>query len=80
MSEKKPLRVLMLHASVGSGHTRAAVALILRTGANGPEVLFIERAASADDPWSGDLGFPGGKMEKEDRDPRQTAERHCQLF
>jgi hypothetical protein len=56
-------------------HARAAVALILRTGSCGLEMLFIERALRADDPWSGDLGFPGGKVEAGERDPRLTAER-----
>jgi 8-oxo-dGTP pyrophosphatase MutT (NUDIX family) len=55
--------------------TRAAVALILREGEQGPEALFIERAARDGDPWSGDIGFPGGKLEQEDGTPRQTAER-----
>jgi 8-oxo-dGTP pyrophosphatase MutT (NUDIX family) len=57
------------------GHIRAAVALILREGTRGLEVLFIERAPRAGDPWSGDLGFPGGKEEEADSDPRQSAER-----
>ncbi len=56
-------------------HTRAAVALILRESEHGPEVLFIERAARDGDPWSGDIGFPGGKLEEEDNTPRQAAER-----
>lgn len=55
--------------------TRAAVALILRRGRDDLEVLFIERARHAGDPWSGDLGFPGGKVERHDIDARQTAER-----
>jgi len=55
--------------------TRAAVALILREGEKGPEALFIERAARDGDPWSGDIGFPGGKLEAEDGTPRQAAER-----
>jgi 8-oxo-dGTP pyrophosphatase MutT (NUDIX family) len=55
--------------------TRAAVALILRSSPAGAEVLFIERAAHAGDPWSGDLGFPGGKVETDDRDARLAAER-----
>lgn len=57
------------------GYTRAAVALILRAGTHGLEVLFIERAPRSGDPWSGDLGFPGGKAEEADSDPRQSAER-----
>jgi len=56
-------------------HTRAAVALVLRTGGQGTEVLFIERAPRAGDPWSGDIGFPGGKVEAGDSGTRQTAER-----
>ncbi len=57
------------------GFTRAAVALILRKGTGGMEILFIERAPREGDPWSGDIGFPGGKMEAAESDPRQTAER-----
>lgn len=55
--------------------TRAAVALILRSSRSGHEVLFIERAAHDGDPWSGDLGFPGGKVEESDGDERLAAER-----
>ena len=55
--------------------TPTAVALILRASPAGPEILFIERASHEGDPWSGNLGFPGGKVERRDRDARQTAER-----
>ncbi len=54
---------------------RAAVALILRGRGNDPEILFIERARHENDPWSGDLGFPGGRLEPGDPDLRSTAER-----
>lgn len=57
------------------GLTPAAVALILREGGRGLEVLFIERASHDGDPWSGDLGFPGGKVEAGDAGPREAAER-----
>ncbi len=57
------------------GLTPAAVALILREGRGGAEVLFIERASHDGDPWSGDLGFPGGKIEPGDAGPRGGAER-----
>lgn len=53
----------------------AAVAMILRAGETGPKVLFIERAHHEGDPWSGDLGFPGGKVEAGDGEPRTAAER-----
>lgn len=51
----------------------AAVAMILREGDEGTEVLFIRRAEHEKDPWSGDLGFPGGGIEKEDADDKATA-------
>ncbi len=54
---------------------RAAVALVLRAGASGPEVLFIERAQHDDDPWSGHLSFPGGRLEPGDATLRDAAER-----
>ncbi|HEY7747042.1 MAG TPA: CoA pyrophosphatase [Desulfuromonadales bacterium] len=53
----------------------AAVAMVLRDATRGPEILFIERARHASDPWSGDLGFPGGKIEAGDEEPRRAAER-----
>lgn len=65
-----------LHVEIPSSALfHAAVALILRMGNNGVEVLFIERAAHDGDPWSGDLGFPGGKIEPGDDGPRAAAER-----
>ena len=57
--------------------TQAAVSLILRTTTVGPEILFIERARHDGDPWSGDLGFPGGKVEKSDGEDRRAAEREA---
>lgn len=54
---------------------QAAVAMILRRGPEGAELLFIERARRQGDPWSGDIGFPGGKVEAEDPDSRRAAER-----
>lgn len=71
-------RILAGHepALHNAGHlTQAAVALILRGGPGGPHLLFIERAAHDGDPWSGDLAFPGGKIEAGDGDPRSAAER-----
>jgi 8-oxo-dGTP pyrophosphatase MutT (NUDIX family) len=54
--------------------TRAAVAMILRQCSEDMEMLFIERAADERDPWSGNLAFPGGKVEPGE-EPRQAAER-----
>ena len=57
----------------GRGH--AAVAMVLRTASAGLEVLFIERAEHPGDPWSGHMAFPGGRLERDERDPRSAAER-----
>jgi 8-oxo-dGTP pyrophosphatase MutT (NUDIX family) len=42
---------------------RAAVALILREAGAGLEILFIRRAEHPQDPWSGQMAFPGGRAE-----------------
>jgi 8-oxo-dGTP pyrophosphatase MutT (NUDIX family) len=57
------------------GHRRAAVALLLAETECGGQILFIERATHPGDPWSGNIAFPGGKVEPDDRDPRHAAER-----
>ena len=55
---------------------RAAVAVVLRDGAGGGvEVLLIERAHKAGDPWSGHMAFPGGRQDPTDLSARHTAER-----
>jgi len=38
-------------------------------------MLFIKRALNENDPWSGNISFPGGKVENGDGEPRLTAER-----
>jgi 8-oxo-dGTP pyrophosphatase MutT (NUDIX family) len=55
--------------------THAAVALVLREGPAGLQVLFIERAPHENDPWSGNISFPGGKVEDGDGGARAAAER-----
>ena len=54
---------------------RAAVALILRQGDQGIEVLLIQRAKHPQDPWSGNLGFPGGRIDPGDATPYDAAVR-----
>jgi 8-oxo-dGTP pyrophosphatase MutT (NUDIX family) len=53
----------------------AAVAVILREVDGVPEVLFIERAKRAGDPWSGHMAFPGGRLDPADEGARNAAER-----
>jgi 8-oxo-dGTP pyrophosphatase MutT (NUDIX family) len=53
---------------------RSAVAAIFRAGEGGEaELLFMRRAKHELDPWSGQIGFPGGRREDEDRDLLHTA-------
>jgi 8-oxo-dGTP pyrophosphatase MutT (NUDIX family) len=58
----------------GTPPINAAVAMILRQTREDMEVLFIERTSDERDPWSGNLAFPGGRVELGE-EPRQTAER-----
>jgi 8-oxo-dGTP pyrophosphatase MutT (NUDIX family) len=57
------------------GRRRAAVAVVLHEAAAGPELLFIERAERFGDPWSGQMAFPGGRVDPGDADARAAAER-----
>jgi 8-oxo-dGTP pyrophosphatase MutT (NUDIX family) len=52
---------------------RAAVALILCPAGDGLELLFIRRAQHPKDPWSGQIGLPGGHQELSDSDLLATA-------
>ncbi|HEX8190634.1 MAG TPA: CoA pyrophosphatase [Pyrinomonadaceae bacterium] len=54
---------------------RAAVALVLREGLEGPELLVIKRSEAERDHWSGHLALPGGRVEPEDENLLATAAR-----
>jgi 8-oxo-dGTP pyrophosphatase MutT (NUDIX family) len=52
------------------------VAAILHETTDGDtRLLFIQRALRNGDPWSGDLAFPGGRLDPADADERAAAER-----
>jgi 8-oxo-dGTP pyrophosphatase MutT (NUDIX family) len=69
-------RALAAHVpTVREAGGRAAVAVVLRNGAGGVEVLLIERAHKPGDPWSGHMAFPGGRQDPTDLTARDTAER-----
>ncbi len=53
----------------------AAVAVVLRDGARGLEVLLIQRTTRPGDPWSGHMSFPGGRVEADDEGPLGAAVR-----
>jgi 8-oxo-dGTP pyrophosphatase MutT (NUDIX family) len=54
---------------------QAAVAMILHPADDGLQMLFIERSRHPGDPWSGNLAFPGGRVDPGDADARAAAER-----
>jgi len=53
----------------------AAVALILVPAGSNLEMLFIKRAEQPGDPWSGQMGLPGGRRETTDGDLLDTVVR-----
>jgi 8-oxo-dGTP pyrophosphatase MutT (NUDIX family) len=52
---------------------KAAVAVVLRDGDGGVELLFIRRAEHPRDPWSGQMGLPGGRVDPGDVSPLAAA-------
>ncbi len=52
--------------------------MVLREEGSDLSLLFIERALSQGDRWSGHIAFPGGRVDAEDAGPRETAERETQ--
>jgi 8-oxo-dGTP pyrophosphatase MutT (NUDIX family) len=54
----------------------AAVSVII-AGEDRPSMLLIKRAEHSDDPWSGQVAFPGGKMGEGDRSAKETAIREA---
>ncbi len=57
-----------------SGLRSAAVSVVV-IDKSAPKLLLIRRAERAGDPWSGQIAFPGGKSQPEDKGIRGTAVR-----
>lgn len=55
----------------------AAVTIVLRDGERGLEVLLVRRAKREGDPWSGQVGLPGGRHREEDGTMIRTAFREA---
>jgi 8-oxo-dGTP pyrophosphatase MutT (NUDIX family) len=53
----------------------AAVAMILRYETNDLSILFVKRVENMADPWSGQIGLPGGKREPGDKNLQQNVTR-----
>lgn len=56
------------------GPRHAAVAVVIRVTPD-PHLLLIRRSRSDNDPWSGHMALPGGRLEEQDRDLLATAVR-----
>ena len=65
---------LVPHEPPQKGQRFAAVSIIVRD-TQFPSVLLIKRADRSGDPWSGQIAFPGGKMQSGDGTARDTAVR-----
>ena len=58
-----PKQEALCHPSSG----RAAVAILVREDIDATKLLMIRRAIREGDPWSGHMGFPGGRREPSDK-------------
>lgn len=70
------VRALLDRYPVGAPPRReagAAVLILLREGVREPEVLLIERSERPDDPASGQVALPGGRVHESDASLRETA-------
>jgi 8-oxo-dGTP pyrophosphatase MutT (NUDIX family) len=56
---------------------RAAVALVLAGDDSRLQMCFIRRSTRADDPWSGQMAFPGGRVSAGDVSAQAVAEREA---
>ncbi len=69
-------RLAVVEPRSAGDEPRAAVATILREPEPGrPEVLLIRRAEHPQDPWSGHMAFPGGRLDPTDPSLEHTAVR-----
>ena len=57
---------------------QAAIAIILRDSKRGTEFLLMQRAIHERDPWSGQMAFPGGKVESTDESAMAAAIRETE--
>jgi 8-oxo-dGTP pyrophosphatase MutT (NUDIX family) len=56
-------------------YAKAAVAILVKPKKNDLEFFLVKRAEVDDDPWSGDMAFPGGKKNPQDKTLIDTAVR-----
>jgi 8-oxo-dGTP pyrophosphatase MutT (NUDIX family) len=68
--------VAALRPALGDRARQAAVLILIGEGANGPEMMFVERAATLRT-HAGQIAFPGGAQDPEDLDLADTALREA---
>lgn len=72
---KKRLENYQPRIQRGSVKNQAAVSLILVERSKDVDLFFIQRAEHQNDPWSGQMAFPGGRRSSEDASSLSTAQR-----
>ena len=63
----------VLDKSTDIKKANAAVILLLTPVGKDYEILFVKRVERLNDPWSGQIAFPGGKTDSTDRSLKDTA-------
>ncbi len=72
------LKPLSTDEDVPLSRNSAAVAVLFKQGSEGLELLFIKRVTSPNDPWSGQISFPGGRWSPTDKSLMETALRELE--
>ena len=68
LSQHSPRRI----AEIGTAEA-AVAAILVGSGTTSPDLLLIKRAKRDDDPWSGQMAFPGGRRDLGDANLVDTA-------
>ena len=64
--------------SSNNGQVEAVVGVLLVEGDRGLETLLIQRPERSDDPWSGQVGFPGGRVKGSDSSVKEALHREVE--
>jgi 8-oxo-dGTP pyrophosphatase MutT (NUDIX family) len=62
----------LLRKTSDQQEANAAVSLLLKPSPEDYEILFVKRVKRSTDPWSGQIAFPGGKHDPEDKTLKDT--------
>ena len=77
LGQRLPL-YLPQQVGIRSSIGRAAVVVLLQEYSDHTRMLMIRRATREGDPWSGQMGFPGGRREPTDKSDLSCAVRETQ--